>query len=81
MTLWEIIIEVGSGTPVLERFFYIVSCNSKERAEKLALEKHKEFRPLTKNPLVAEDSTMRLDLMDVKSAVWYNRKEIFSKGV
>ena len=77
MTLWEIIIEVGSGTPVLEKYFYIVSCQANKRARRLAMEIHlKEYPEHTnKNPGVAEIFELRL--VDPKVGVWFNRVEVY----
>jgi hypothetical protein len=80
MTLWEIVIEVGSGTPILHRYFYIVGCGEEKRAKQLALTKHTEFYPETKDKsLVAECD--KLDQMDIKVGVWFNRKEVFGGSI
>lgn len=77
MKLWEIIIEVGSGTPVLEKYFYIVSCQENKRARRLAMEIHLEKYPehTDKNPGIVE--VFELELVNSNVGVWFNKREVY----
>ena len=77
MTLWEVIIEVGSGTPILEKYFYIVSCQAKKRARRLAMEIHLEKYPehTNKSPGIVE--VFELELVNPKVGVWFNKEEVY----
>lgn len=78
MTLWEIIIEVvsmsGIISPRLEKYFYIVGCDSEKRARKLATEIH--MQKFSHHDNLKIESVSKLELIDITTAVWYNKCEV-----
>lgn len=78
MNLWEVVIVAKGGSailPHLEKHFYIVGCDSKKKAEKLAVELH--LQKFSQPANLTVEAIQKLDLVNPTIAVWYNKCEIY----
>ena len=83
MILWRVEIDFGDKDIVMEKYYYIVSCDSETRAKELALKIHNERYPDSKTiygNVEIVSSARKLELCTIKYGVWADGYDVFRGG-